>query len=1854
MNYFVRPNTYHNMRSLLSARLIPLFVLGCLFLYQCERPAGTDSSGGEAAVEATPENVRGYTSGIIARDETVYVFVNGTIEGNAADMIAITPETEGAAVITSSSLSFKPANGWAPGTKYTAIITLPGEDTFTMNFETPQRKAEVVSDGLFIPGNGQGIQVTGRVMTNDASTIEEITQLISARQGSTPIDVEVSAGNDSRHFTYKLSAPNRGSDPAPVTIAYDGAKAGFTDTNGELTVIIPASDDFKVESLVVSDTEDGALVARFSDAIDPKQDFTGLIRFPGNTKYTTRVNGNLLYIYPKSDNLGNINIQLTDAIQNEAGFRLGRETSWNINLGRTEPNVRIVGKGNIMPHRGKRLYTFEAIGLEAVQLEILKIYSGNVGQFLQENALSSSANDWSLRHVGTIVAQDRVVLSSLSGAVNRSGWSRYAIDLSKYIGQDAAAIYQVRIGFGMDDAAAGCDVTPADFGIEAGAASRADDFTVGFRNTPTLMGDYYGIHGNYKDFSWKDQDKPCMPAYYNRNRFISQNILSSNLGLIAKRNPDRSTIVFATDLLNAAPVGGVTVTAYDPRRQEVYSGKTDGSGRVNMTTTEEPAFIMAAFDGDVAYLDLGNETALSLSRFPIGGVESAGGIKGAFYAERGVWRPGDSVFLHFMLEDRQQLVPDNYPVEFTLTDAQGRVVERRNVTPAFGRGLYPLTFQTKKSDPTGNWNATVKVGGKTYNESLMIETVKPNRLSIDLELPAAGLSPDNPTATLVSKWLYGAPGSNLKATVRMSLTKRTADFPKWNAYAFSDPARKIEDSDLGDIFEGKLDEAGRATFDVPLEGESFPGPVTAGLMTKVFEPGGNFSIDNQRVPVDPYSIYAGIKIPEDRWGSRRVSMEDPTTIELAAVDPAGEGISGRRLTAGLYRVNWRYWWQDNFDNVARFNSSRHTESLETFTATTGGNGEASIRVKVDGWGRYLLRVCDAGGHCTGQFFYAGYNQESNDRESASVLRPVAEKEEVEIGEQVNISLPTSAGGKLLVSLETGAGSVEQFWVDAEEGQTDVSFTADERMVPTVYANITLLQPYEQTTNDRPVRLYGIAPIQVTDPATILQPKIEADDEWRPESTVSVAVSETDGKPMTYTLAVVDEGLLGLTRFRTPDPHQRFFAKEALSVRTFDLYKYVVGSLNGEFGKLLAIGGGDGEAEEEDKTANRFEPVVRHLGPFKLAAGKKATHRISLPNYVGAVRVMVVASGMRAYGSAGERIKVVQPLMVLPTLPRVLGPGETVEMPVNVFAMNEKVKNVSLKVTESEGLVTTPEGSQSVTFQKVGNSLSYFPITVGQKAGIARFNVSGSGNGEQASQRIEIDVRHPNEVTSRSRTIAIAPGDYAPINYDNFGVPGTRETSMELSALPAMQLSRHLNYLLRYPYGCVEQTTSPAFAQLYLDKVTQLTPEQDRKRRDNVASGLQRLRMFQTGGGGMAYWPGGRDPHPWASNYVLHFLVEAERAGFAVPVDLKNKLVKFQTKVAANWKESNDPFYVSSAQRQRDQAYRLFALAAAGKPEMGAMNRLKGKSSVLPLAAVYQLAAAYALAGQPATGKQMMAAREPMVKPYREFGYTFGSDVRDMAMILESQLAADDQGAAGKQAFRLAERISKRRWLSTQEAAFAFVAIGKLSEVGDQKVMADFTTKSGQRSAIGANTGIYNIELPSEEATGSVGLKNTGTSTIYATVIASGKPAPGEERATNENLTLTVSYTDDDGNALDVSRLTSGTDFIASYTVKNPGTLGMNYRQLALRSLLPSGWEVSNDRLDASNGDDDGPAYEYRDFRDDRVYTFFHLPKGKSKTFSLRMTATYPGRYYLPSQVAEAMYANDVKAGVKGKWVEVSK
>jgi uncharacterized protein YfaS (alpha-2-macroglobulin family) len=372
------------------------------------------------------------------------------------------------------------------------------------------------------------------------------------------------------------------------------------------------------------------------------------------------------------------------------------------------------------------------------------------------------------------------------------------------------------------------------------------------------------------------------------------------------------------------------------------------------------------------------------------------------------------------------------------------------------------------------------------------------------------------------------------------------------------------------------------------------------------------------------------------------------------------------------------------------------------------------------------------------------------------------------------------------------------------------------------------------------------------------------------------VSEASGKPMTYTLAVVDEGLLSLTDFRTPDLHGEFFRREALGVKTWDLFDDVSGAYGAELERLLALGGSDDAgADAANKEQSRFVPVAQVLGPFQLGAGRTQEQKVKLPRYVGAVRVMVVAGGgakPAAYGSVEKSVPVRQPLMILPTMPRVVGPGEEITVPVSVFAMNDSVRDVRLAI-EPDGMFEVVGGAETrLTFTATGEQIALLRLRVAERIGRGTVRFNAVSGGERAQDEINIEVRSPNPPSTRVVTQMLQPGATWQHRIEPHGMPGTNQVTLEVSRLPPLNLERRLNHLISYPYGCLEQTTSSAFPQLFLGSLVQLDEADKRRTEANVRAAIERLRMFQQANGAFSYWPGGlfevsSGYHHWSAVYA---------------------------------------------------------------------------------------------------------------------------------------------------------------------------------------------------------------------------------------------------------------------------------------------------------------------------------------------------------------------------------------------------
>ena len=1836
------------------------YICACCFLFLFSR-----CGKGKSESEEIPFNpyVEAFTSGTISRYTPVYLIFNQEIAvdrmepDQLRDLVKIKPETVGEfAFENNRTIVFKPSKSFERDTRYEVKADLSEwfdterkDKYFSFRFSTQPLLLRANLQSVDINRkNENGYDIVCSVFTPDREIPETVESLVrfsekaNARWQHSPdgkrheISISnIQAGTDATR-AFKLSvAPNKLKVPEEELLSVD----------------IPELNDFAVYEVEYVAEPERYVEVTFTKLLDAAQNMQGLAWIDGNKSETVNVEGNKLRLYPDAGSKGALNVHLSQNIRSKNGLNLKESVVRQIVVSDEKPEVRFIGNGVIIPQSTQLTIPFQAVYLRGVVVRVIKIFEQNIGQFLQVNDLEGTSD---LMRVGRLIARKTIFLDE-DATQDLSRWNTYAIDLKELIDPEPGAIYRVELSFNRDLSAYPCE----DLVKKSKEQLLADD-EIKFKEESSRFdgGGYYYYNG---DFDWSDYDyskrgDPCSNSYY-YNTTVGKNVLATNLGLLAMAGEDNDMTVLVHNILSTHPEKGVKVVVYNYQRQELASGVTDDKGQVRFSLKNgKPFYLTASLGQQRSYLRVDDGSALSLSSFDVSGEVVQKGIKGFIYGDRGVWRPGDTLHLGFMLNDRSRMLPANHPVIMELYNPLGQFYLRKTQTKGEA-GLYVFDMPTEPDAPTGAWNVNVNVGGVTFTKRLRIETIKPNRLKISLTMPPKKLLRGEPLdAAMHVEWLQGATARNLKYDIQGTFISTPTTFSGYKKFYFDDPS-KIFNSEESKVISGVTDAAGDATIKARFEiGASAPGMLLASFVTRVYEESGDFSIDANRAFYSPYRRYAGIKSPQQDGEPLKTGTE--YKYEVASVDYLGQAVANTELEVKVYKVHWYWWWSSDNGSLANYVSNSYNKPVKTFTIRTGTNGTASFNLKYTDadWGTYFISVKDKESkHSTGvmNYFDWPYSEGRRDADgssSANMLTFKTDKDTYAPGEQIVVTFPSVKGSRAIISIENGTRVLSTTEHMCNDGQTTVKLAVTPDMQPNAYLYITLLQPHGVTKNDLPIRMYGVVPFTVTSPESHLAPIIHMADEVKPEAPCHVMVSEKNGREMAYTLAIVDEGLLDLTRFRTPDPWQAFNAREALGVNTWDLYNYVVGAYGGRIEQLFSIGGDDALNKGPKAIVNRFKPVVQFAGPFLLKKGEKRQHIYKMPNYNGRVRVMVVAGNGEAYGNTEKSVLVRKPVMLLGTLPRVIGIGEEMVVPATVFATEKGVGDVQVTIACSGNMEVVGEKSHMLHFETVSDKLAQFRIRVKDTPGAGHVKITATGGGEKSVYETDIEIRSVRRPQIKVTPVTLEAGKSWKGTVGLPGVEGTNSLVLEMSDVQPVNLSTRLSYLLGYPHGCVEQITSKAFPQLYLSGFASLTREQEQSTEATVKEVIRRLRSYQTVDGSFSYWPGGTAPNAWGTVYAIHFLLEAEKKGYLVPEGMKRNALNDLSRIARNWKPEAS---YSAESEEMTQAYRLFVLALGQVAEVGAMNRLKESKTLMSMSR-YLLAAGYALVGRPDVSKELVVKTTALTTACSGYDQTFGSDLRDASIRLMTLCLLD----GGKEAALLANEISKTLasddWLSTQSTAFSLVALSDYMEKYKMSGSMDFSyAVDGKAKKVSTTRNIWTETLLDKTAfSASLELKNTGKSTLFARLVAEGIPAEGKEEAYANGLTLAVSYMDHDGHPVNISVLQQGTNFTAVVTVSNSSPRGYNH--LVLTEVFPAGWEILNTRfLTGDTVDNQVTGVNYQDIRDDRAYSYIdYLPAGKQVTVRINLCAVYPGRFYLPPVYCEAMYDHLVRANTEGKMVTV--
>lgn len=1813
--------------------------------------------------------ISAFTSGTISGESNIRIQLSADLENYGAGsnkleerVFEFSPSIKGSAyIIDKRTIEFRPEKRLTSGVQYKGKFFVSklfknssGIKDFSFSFRTIPLNIDIVFDGLraYSKTDRSLNRIEGRLIASDRLDVDAVETIVSASQGNKKLSLKWEAQEDGKAYTFTIDSINRTDNKEMVLISWKGKGDGFS-VEGSKEYEVPALDEFILLDHKIVQYPEQYIQLVFSDPLKVNQNLEGLIYLENFTDLRFSLEENIIKIFPVIRQKGTLNINISPGIQNLTGKRFNEEKVYTLNFEPLKPEIRLIGNGVIVPGSGELFFPFEAVNLKGLDVRIIRIFEDNVAQFLQMNNLDG---DYELKRAGRLIAS-RSIDFSPERPLKPDEWNTFSLDLATLIDAEPGAIYRVELSFRRKHSLYECPGLKT----EPDKESDLDDLRRREKEMELNdMPDYYGWDEyDYEYYDWFSREDPCNDAFYKYGNKIARNVLASNLGIIAKSGNDGSMLFAVTDLLTSEAIQNVKLDIYNFQQQLLASLFTDKEGFAECIVEGRPFLLIASKDRQKGYLRLDQGSSLSMSRFDISGTGINKGIKGFIYGERAVWRPGDSLYITFILEDKSAQLPENHPVTLEWFDPYGK---RNAVYTAVNglNGFYSFKIATDPSDPTGIWNAVIKLGNISFSKNFRIENIKPNRLKINLDFATEELKSYNSSlkAFLSSNWLHGAPASNLRASVVVNFKNISTAFPGYAEYVFTDPSRSFKPVEK-EIFRGTLDSKGQLTFDAMFDiREQSPGKVNAVFTTRVFEKGGDFSTDIFSIPYSPYPYYIGLKTPEH--GAYDILPPDTLhTFEIVSLDENASLSDRKNLQVLVYKLDWKWWWHSGDENLASYiGSSYYKPVFERRINTVKGRASFNFGVEEPDWGRFFIRVYDPESkHSTGKivyFDYPGWTGRSGreDPSAASMLSFSASKTKYEVGEEAIITIPTGGEGKVLISIENGTAILKHHWIKAGVTETTFNFKVTKEMSPNIYVNVSLIQPHKQTQNDLPVRMYGVLPISVEDRETHLEPLIGMPEVLRPLSETEISISEKTGKAMTYSIAMVDEGLLDLTRYKTPDPWNSFYAKEALGVNSFDLYDYVLGAYGGRIDGIFSIGGDDEAIDRQEAgRAKRFPPVVKFSGPFYLPAGKTQKHKIDIPNYAGSVRIMVVAGHNAAYGSTEKTVAVRNPLMVLSTLPRILRPSETISLPVTVFAMEDNIKEVELVLELSNNIITEKK-VQKLTFSGPGEKTVDFLLKTTDISTKGKVKVIATSGNEKAVSETELDILYSNpEVSSFVYGIAEAGETW----YNEFELPGRKGTNtgiLEVSALPPLDFGRRLKYLADYPYAGTEQIISSAFPRLYQADVMDTDDKMRSLIKNRIESAINKIRSMQLSTGGISGWPDGLMANEWLTSYAGHFLIEAKKKGYAIDKNFLNNCLRFQKQTARKWTAPAASNKLEKASSELSQAYRLYTLALAGEAENGAMNRLR-ESPGLSSNAAWRLAAAYALAGQKESARMMTEKLERDTVVYTDPGFTYGSGLRDMAMILESMLLIGEKEKAIPLMQEISAALSSDSWFNTQSLAFALISMSRFmagtKTPGDLKYEYSIDNEKLKYAASKSNYSTIEHDFK-ESDSASVRVINKGDGPLYIRFSSSGIPLSGEEKASSSNLSLSVNYLDMQGNVLDISRLEQGTDFMAIVSVYNNGILG-NYRDMALTQIFPPGWEIQNIRLFESNyGKFSIPAYQ--DIRDDRVLTYFDIDRGKREQFAVKLNAAYKGKYYLPPVYCEAMYRSDINALIKGQWVEV--
>jgi uncharacterized protein YfaS (alpha-2-macroglobulin family) len=1342
---------------------------------------------------------------------------------------------------------------------------------------------------------------------------------------------------------------------------------------------------------------------------------------------------------------------------------------------------------------------------------------------------------------------------------------------------------------------------------------------------PDFKGIYHIVIRSTRDYWVKD------------SRFISM----SDLGLIAKEGQDK-LFVFTNSIKTAGGVNGAIINVYAANNQLLGTGTSNADGVTEITYGRKefagfkPAMIIAKTADDFNYLPF-NSTKVNTSRFEVGGKRNnPSGFDAFIYAERDIYRPGEKVNFSVIVRDRKWKNPGDVPLKMKFLLPNGKELKsfRKSLNE---EGAVEGSIDIATSAITGGYTLEVYTSNDVLlaSKSFSIEEFVPDRIRVNTKLNKDFLLPGGSAVLSVNAMnFFGPPAANRNYETEIQVKQKYFSPEKFSDYDFT-LANQTSSFDKT-VKEGKTDAEGNATIDYSVPDiYANRGALQTTFYTTVFDETGRPVSRASSIDIYTQDVFFGIK----RDWYYYYPLNQPVKFEMAAVNKDGNGVTA---TARVEVIKHEYKTiLKKSGSYFRYESQTEDKLMIENRVSVGNNTVYSFIPRSPG--DYELKVyLPNSATYVSQHFYSygswGANSSSFEVNTEGNVEISLDKKSYFSGESVKALFKAPFNGRMLVTMETDQVISHQYVEVANRSVSlDLPLTGDH--VPNVYITATLIKPHE--ASDIPLTVaHGFQSVKVEEKSRKIPVEIVSQKSVRSNTRQKVKIKAAPGSYVT--LSAVDNGVLQISDFKTPDPYAYFYQKKALQVAGYDLYPL----LFAEVRATLSSTGGDGDLDMNKRVnpmpAKRIKVVSYWSGIKKANGSGEAEFEFDIPQFSGELRLMAVSYKGESFGASDNTMTVADPIVISTALPRFLSPGDTVYVPVTVSNTTNRSASVSASLKVEGPLKVLGSGSENVSLNAKSEGRASFQVVADPTIAVAKVTVTVNGLGEKFTEATEISIRPPSTLQKVTGSGSITGGSSTKINIglSDF-IPGSTDYELVVSRSPALELAQHLKYLVQYPYGCTEQTVSAAFPQLYYGEMAdlmQLNKQSNVNANTNIIEAIRKIKMRQLYNGAVTLWDGGGTEDWWSTIYAAHFLLEARTAGFEVDNSLLETMLVYINTRLKN-RELITYYYNRNQNKKiapKEVAYGLYVLALAGRTNVPAMNYYKAKPEVLALDSRYLLSAAYAAAGDKKSFTSLLPSAFAGEESVAQTGGSYYSDVRDESIALNALIDADP---GNKQIPLMAQHVSaklkNRYWLSTQERAFAFLALGKLAKSANNSTATADIRVNGKsiakvdggrwRGNKAALTGT-NVEIVAE-----------GTGRLYYFWQAEGISASGAYKEEDNFLRVRKRFYDRYGSPLSGNTFKQNDLIIIGITLER--TYSTPVENVVITDLLPAGFEIENPRTKEIPGMDwikDASTPTALDVRDDRIHFFVDANSNK-QVYYYAVRAVSPGNYKMGPVSADAMY-----------------